>query len=247
MGLKHVRRTYEQLGESDPLYAVLSFREARGNRWDPEAFFERGRQEIDTALQQLRELGLDPARGRALDFGCGVGRLTQALCEHFDAVTGVDISATMVTAAERYNRHGSRCRYLVNTTADLAQLNGSEFDFIYSNIALQHSPPDASGRYIAEFFRLLKPGGIARFQIPSGPRHEPGSWSEKVYRLRRGPLRRLWKRLRGKAPVEIHYLNRAVVEEIIVGSGGRLVDVRQEGSVRRSRVSLMYTAVREAG
>ena len=245
MALKHVRKTYEKLGESDPLYAVLSFREARGNKWDPDAFFERGRKEIETTIRQLGELGLEPANGRALDFGCGVGRLTQALCEHFDEVTGVDISSSMVAAAERYNRHSGRCHYLVNTSDDLAQLDDATFDFIYSNIALQHSPPDAARRYIAEFFRLLKPGGIARFQMPSGPRHDPGTWSEKLYALRRGPLRRLWKRLRGKAPVEIHYLNRGVVEEIIARSGGRLVDVRVDGSVRRSRISLMYTAVRE--
>jgi SAM-dependent methyltransferase len=247
MGLRHVKRTYEELGDSDPLYAVLSFKEARGNKWDPEVFFERGRREIDTAMAHLNRLGLELRTGRALDFGCGVGRLTQALCDVFDEAVGVDISSSMVAAAERYNRHGERCRYRVNTTADLAQFEDEGFDFVYSNIALQHSPPDASGRYIAEFFRILKPQGIALFQIPSGPRHDPGTWGARWYALRRGPLRRLWKRLRGKAPVEIHYLNRGVVEEIIAQSGGCLVDVMQEGSVRRSRVSLMYTAVKDAG
>jgi SAM-dependent methyltransferase len=244
VGLKHVQKTYEELGESDPLYAVLSFREARGNRWDPEAFFERGRTEIRDALDRVESLGIEVRRERAMDFGCGVGRLTQALCEHFEQALGVDISASMVAAAKEYNRHGDRCSYRVNTSDDLAILDDAGFDFVYSNIALQHSPPEASSRYIAEFFRVLRPGGVAVFQIPSGPRHDPGSLGARWYRIKRGPLRRLWKRLRGKAPVEIHYLNRGVVEDIIAAAGGRLVDVRQEGSVRRSRVSLVYTAVR---
>jgi hypothetical protein len=34
------------------------------------------------------------------------------------------------------------------------------------------------------------------------------------------------------------------VEEIIAQAGGELRDVRQEGSVRRDRVSLFYTAIR---
>jgi SAM-dependent methyltransferase len=244
MTLRHVRDTYDTLGRKDPLYAVLSMDYARGNRWEPQAFFARGELEINTALHELKRLGLQPARGCALDFGCGVGRLTQALCQHFDTAVGVDISAAMIEAAQQYNRHGERCRYLVNTCADLALLDSASVDFVYSNISLQHSPPQASQRYIAEFFRILRPGGVALFQMPSGPRLQEGSLGEWWYKLRRGPLRRAWKRLRGKPPVEMHWIARSQVEEIIAQAGGELRDVRQEGSVRRDRVSLFYTAIR---
>jgi len=244
MSLRHVRDTYEALGRDDPLYAVLSFDFAKGNRWDPQAFFKRGELEIDTALHDLRQLGLRPVPGRALDFGCGVGRLTQALCSHFDSAVGVDISSAMIEAAGRYNRHGERCNYLLNQRDDLAVLDDASFDFVYSNISLQHSPPRASERYISEFFRVLKPGAVALFQLPSGPRHEPGTLGGWWYDLRRGPLRRAWKRLRGKPAVEMHWVARSRVEELIEQAGGRLVNVRQEGSVRRRRVSLFYTAVR---
>ena len=245
MTLKHVQRTYEELGRNDPLYAVLSLKEAKNNRWDPEQFFARGRKEISAALEQLSRLGLKVNRGRALDFGCGVGRLTQALCEEFREAVGVDISSSMIEAARRFNRHGDRCRYLVNTTDDLAPLDDAAFDFVYSNITLQHIPPEASTRYISEFFRVLRAGGIALFQIPSGPRHDPGTWGARLYSIRRGPMRRFWKRIRGKPPVEIHYVNRSLIEETIRGAGGRLVEARQEGSVRRSRVSMFYTAIRQ--
>lgn len=244
MALKHVRKTYDKLGLADPLYAVLSFREAKNNRWDPEEFFSRGRKEIAAALDYLERLGLEPDKRRALDFGCGVGRLTQALCGHFEEVVGIDISASMIAGAQRFNQHGNRCTYRVNTTPDLAQLEDSSFDFVYSNIALQHTPPESSTRYIAEFFRILRPGGIAMFQIPSGPRHDPGTPGAWWYSIKRGPLRRFWKRLRGKAPVEIHYVNQSLVEEIITEAGGKLIEARQDGSVRRSRVSMFYAATR---
>ena len=245
MALKHVQKTYEKLGEKDPLFAVLSFRETRGNQWDPELFFARGRKEISAALEGLSKLGLEIRRDRALDFGCGVGRLTQALCEEFEDVVGVDISSSMVDAARRFNRHGERCRYIVNTSDSLDSLEDAGFDFIYSNITLQHIPPEASVSYIEEFIRLLRPGGIALFQIPSGPRHDPGTFGAWLYSVRKGPLKRFWKRLRGKPPVEIHYVNRSIVEEIIAAAGGRLIEARQDGSVRRSRVSMFYTVTRD--
>lgn len=247
MALKHVQKTYDALGAEDPLYAVLSFPEAKGNRWDPAVFFARGKAEIDAVMAALgkRNPPLPVNYGRALDFGCGVGRLTQALAEHFDAVDGVDISASMVRNARQYNQYGERCHYHVNTVDDLSLFPDSTFDFIYSNITLQHIPPEASRSYIAEFMRVLKTRGVALFQVPDGPLIEAGSVAEAWYRFRSGTLRRAWKRLRGRAPVEIHHIHHATVEALVTGAGGELLDSWQEGSVRRKRVSRFYLASRD--
>ncbi len=245
MALKHVQKTYEDYGNDDPLYAVLSRKDAKGNNWDVDEFMATGRQEIAEAMKHIAKLGVEVNKGRALDFGCGVGRLTLALCEEFHEVVGVDISYSMIEIAKSYNVFGDRCGYRVNTTDDLAQFDDNSFDFVYSNISLQHIPPEASSKYIAEFFRILRPGGVGVFQIPSGPRHEPGSLGAKIYSVKRGPLRRFWKRIRGLPPVEVHYLNQAVVEDIIEAGGGRVVDATQQGSVRGCRVSMLYCAVCE--
>jgi SAM-dependent methyltransferase len=244
MTLKDVQNTYEVYGKEDPLYAVLSRKDAKDNKWDVDEFFASGRSEIAAAMEHLSKLTVSVNKGRAMDFGCGVGRLTQALCEEFEGAVGIDISYSMIESAEKHNRFGDRCQYLVNTTADLARLDDVSFDFVYSNISLQHSPPEASSNYIAEFFRILRPAGVALFQVPSGPRHDPGSLGAKVYSIKRGPLRRFWKRIRGLPPVEIHYINQSIVEGIIAASGGRLIDATQQGSVRGSRVSMLYCAVR---
>jgi SAM-dependent methyltransferase len=246
VALKHVRETYEKLGADDPLYAVLSFQDAKGNRWDPEAFFARGRDEITSALGFVSNLGLEPRRGRALDFGCGAGRLTQALCEEFDKVVGIDISSTMIETAERFNRHGERCRYIVNTGDRMPMLEDASIDFVYSNITLQHVPPEASTQYIAEFVRVLKPGGVALFQLPDGPYHRQGSLGERWYAFRRGPMKRFWKKIRGKPPVEIHYVNRRKVTEVVESAGGTVVDIRNDETARRKRKSLFYTVVASA-
>ncbi len=79
MALKHVQKTYEDYGKADPLYAVLSRKDAKNNKWDTDEFFATGRDEIADAMRHLASLGIEVNKGRAMDFVCGVGRLTQAL------------------------------------------------------------------------------------------------------------------------------------------------------------------------
>ncbi len=50
--------------------------------------------------------------GKALDFGCGVGRLTQALADYFNEVAGVDVSPTMVNKALEYNKKPTKFHFI---------------------------------------------------------------------------------------------------------------------------------------
>lgn len=224
--LAPVKDVYEKWGREDPLYAVLTRKDRRGNRWDTEAFFARGREEVRDVLDYLEGLELAVQPGHALDFGCGVGRVTLALADHFEKVVGVDIAESMVERARDFNPHGERVRYLVNSEPDLALFDDGTFDFVYSNIVLQHIPPLTVESYIREFFRVLRPGGIALFQMPNGPRLEPDSLRARLYMFRRRTLRRIWKRLRGRVPYEMHQLARERVEEVVAEAGGSLRDVR---------------------
>ena len=224
MSLDVVRETFEKLGRDDPLYGVLTDHKRRHNKWDPAEFFETGVKEIAGVMAYLEAQQLTIARGAVLDFGCGVGRLSQALALHFERVTGVDIADTMIENARKFNQHGDRVRYVVNTVDDLSRLESASFDFVYTNITLQHMPPEAATKYIQEFFRLLKPGGHTVFQVPSGPEYTPGSLSGAWYTFRRRHWRRFWKAIRGRATYEMHYIPRPRVEQIITAAGGRLLD-----------------------
>ena len=165
---RHLQETWDALGAEDPLWAVLSAPGTRGNRWNPEEFFATGEAEIAGLFDDLTARGVAVQHGRALDFGCGVGRLTQALAARFDRVDGVDIAPSMVAAARRFNRHGERCTYHVNDTPDLSLFRDGIFDFIYSRITLQHIPPEFTKRYLVEFARILSTGGVAVVHVPAG-------------------------------------------------------------------------------
>ena len=165
--LRALARKWDTLGESDPLWAVLTHPDKERGRWDPEAFFRSGRAQVRAALGVVAELGWTLHHGTALDFGSGVGRLTQALCEHFDVVDGVDVARSMIETAERFNRFPERCTYHLNLLGDLSLFPNDRFDFVYSTYVLQHMGSDLAHGYVEEFVRVLAPGGVALFQMPT--------------------------------------------------------------------------------
>ena len=166
MKLWQTRRHWEKFARTDPLWAVLTAPGKEGNRWALDEFLATGQQDIAAALAAIRARHPTLARGRALDFGCGVGRLTQALALEFDRVTGVDIAADMLTHARQHNRCGDRVTYVHNPAADLGCFPDASFDLVLSLITLQHVAPAYSRGYLAEFVRLCAPGGVAYFQVP---------------------------------------------------------------------------------
>lgn len=167
------------------MWAILTDPANKGNRWSPEEFFESGRQDIKKNLERLKSAGLPVSFGRALDFGCGIGRLTQALAEKFELVDGVDISESMIDRAKKLNRFPDRAFYHLNPREDLSLFPSNQYDFVYTLICLQHMPRSLQQKYIREFVRLLKPGvGILYFQSIHGHswRAYVPDWSADLYR-----------------------------------------------------------------
>lgn len=162
-----LRRHWERLGRRDPYWAVLTDPEKQGGGWDVEAFFHSGAAEIEAVLRRAEASGMASSRRRALDFGCGAGRLTQAMATHFARCDGVDISDSMLQVARQHDRYPDRCTYHLNASPDLALFADASFDFVYSTLVLQHMEPRYSKPYIRELLRVLAPGGLLVFQLPS--------------------------------------------------------------------------------
>ncbi|HEY1906916.1 MAG TPA: methyltransferase domain-containing protein, partial [Myxococcaceae bacterium] len=101
--LRDLQKVWEAQAKSDPLWAILSEQDKRGRGWKLEEFFAAGETQVAAWFERFAAAGIEVSGGSAVDFGCGVGRLTQALAKRFDHVTGVDISPTMVELARRLN------------------------------------------------------------------------------------------------------------------------------------------------
>jgi ubiquinone/menaquinone biosynthesis C-methylase UbiE len=241
MKLWQTRLHWEKFARTDPMWAVLTDPTKAGNRWNADEFFSTGRQEVDAALAHVRQLCPGLRTAQALDFGCGVGRLTQALAEHFAQVTGVDIAEAMLALAREHNRHGDRVHYVHNTSADLAVFADSTFDFVLSVITLQHIAPDYTRRYLAEFVRVLAPGGVALFQIPAlapaTKRRRLSLWPPTLAKR----LRRAINRSTAVKPVmEMHTLPREEVLAIIQAAGAEPLEVEAHGGAGDDYQSYAY-------
>jgi 2-polyprenyl-3-methyl-5-hydroxy-6-metoxy-1,4-benzoquinol methylase len=216
MNISQASKNWAELGEADPMWAILTDDQKRGRKWQREEFFATGRQEIEASLKSVVDAGVTLNPGLALDFGCGLGRLTQALANHFQKVDGVDVSTSMVRQAREYNTHGSAVEYHVNCKTDLSLFPKERFDFVYSNIVLQHIPPSHQLSYIAGFMDVLKVGGFAYFQTvhSHGWRALCPDWMIEQYRNLKS---------RGKAYIPMYGVNPGAVEKTVKENGGELV------------------------
>ena len=257
MNLERLRAHWEAWGRQDPFWAVLTDPDKRGTRWDADVFFATGVTEIESIVSELREICPAMRTQVALDFGCGVGRLTQGLARHFDQVVGVDIAASMIASARSWNRHGERCRYVLNTSGDLGAFPGPSVDLVLSLITLQHMEPRYAKTYIAEFVRVVAPGGILYFQLPSGkvPLPDDAAWFRRIKaRLRAATpdgLVRLYDDVKDvvagdKPRMEGPGISRAEVVAIVEGAGATVVRVRDDHSAGPHWISHRYCAVKLA-
>jgi SAM-dependent methyltransferase len=238
---------WERLGETDPLWAIVSRPEMRGGRWDVDEFFETGKIRVRELFHKIPSLEGLTTGGRALDFGCGVGRLTQALADRFPDVVGVDAAASMIREANRLNRHGDRVRYLVNTTDDLGQFPSASFDLVVADIVLQHIRRRQALRFIGEFLRVLRPRGRIVFQAPAGLvsrwiRWIPVRVTDPAFNWGRNLVRRI---RRSDLPGwESHWIPVRAVRSSVEAAGGRILLMFDEPPIHGRLENHLYVVGR---
>ena len=157
-------RAWEWFGSDDPYWGVLTKSGFEKGSFDEDArraFFDSGEQYIAHVFDTVREhLVPDFAPTRALDFGCGVGRLVLPLAHRAEHVTGVDVSAGMLAeAAANAARDGIDNVDLVLSDDGLTHVRGS-YDLVHSFIVFQHIPPMRGEAILAQLLARLAPGGV---------------------------------------------------------------------------------------
>ena len=229
MRIDRQAQDWNELAQLDPHWAILTSPGKRFGRWDSEEFFATGTAEAEAFMRRVDELGLPHGRGRALDFGCGLGRMTRALAEHFEECVGVDISEEMIRGARDANADVEGVSFVVNRADDLSQFADAGFDLVYSVIVLQHVPDRAAiESYVREFCRVLRPGGLAVFTLPS---HIPAifrlQWRRRLYQaLRRVGVspELLYRRLR-LMPIAMSYVAERDMSSVVESEGARMVAI----------------------
>jgi SAM-dependent methyltransferase len=178
---------WRELGRSQPYWGVLSNEMFLNENLTPqaiEAFYACGRPYIEEIVGRLEAATGARPSGRGLDFGCGVGRLTEAMAEHVDEVVGLDVSPGMLDVARR---RGGKATYLQ------ALPDGMTFDWINSFIVFQHIPPARGEAILADLLGRLNADGAVSLQFAIW-RDEAHQWPKKTgWRSAFGSLRlRRW-------------------------------------------------------
>lgn len=131
--------------------------------WKTEQEFDAAG-ETDVREVVLRGLVVEPG-ARALEIGCGIGRLLKPLSRRMTEVHGVDISAEMV------HQGTERLKELANVQlracdGTLSAYPAGHFDLCYSIAVFRHLPEKRFVlTYVAEAARVLKTGGILKFEV----------------------------------------------------------------------------------
>ena len=145
---------------------------AFGRRGQPsDEFFSTAEEMVRAFERELRRLPPgNPRARRALEIGCGPGRLMLPLSRHFGEIHGVDISDEMIRLAREHLAGVPHAHAHHTPSSDLAAFADDSFDFVYSYAVFQHIPyREVVFRYFRETRRVLKTGGVARFQVNGLP------------------------------------------------------------------------------
>lgn len=125
--------------------------------WSGEAGRRRWRRRVQFITKHL------PPGGRVLEVGCGTGLLTEALARAGVDLCAIDVSIDLLRLArERVGRAGSVAFSRQNAYS--AGLKDRSFDAVVGISVLHHLDLAAA---LAEFRRLLRPGGRLLFSEPN--------------------------------------------------------------------------------
>lgn len=164
-----MRDEWNQRAREDAHYFVAFGRRDQ----DDQEFFDTGAQLAEELAKELKRLPADNpfANRRALEIGCGPGRLLRPMSRHFCEIHGIDVSDEMVKLARHKLADIPNAFPHHAGGSDLALFPDQHFSFVYSYAVFQHIPSaEVVFSYLRETVRVLRPGGIARLQINGLPK-----------------------------------------------------------------------------
>ena len=218
----HTSEVWRGLGETDALWSVITHDSLRADRnltpAQVDAFYQGGRGDIryirafvERAGRKLSDFPV------AVEYGCGVGRVTHWLAREFGHVHAYDISTSHLEAARRYietKQISNVTFHLVEQRSDLVSL--TNFDLFVSIIVLQHNPPPVIMDILERAFRGLNPNGLAVFQVPIY--HRDYTFDQDSY----------WSKVAERREMEMHFVPQRAILSLADRCGLVPLEIRND-------------------
>jgi SAM-dependent methyltransferase len=176
--LEKMRDDWDQRARDNARHFIAT----ANSEWDEEEFYKSGI--LNVYHEVLTDLGnvcpgRDAKKMKVLEIGCGTGRMTRPLGEVFGEVYAVDVSGEMIAKAKHDLADRPNIHLFQNNGVDLDVLGDIQIDFAFSYIVFQHIQSRAViYNYVREVHRLLRPGGLFKFQVQGAlaTEAEPDTW-----------------------------------------------------------------------
>ncbi|HXX93062.1 MAG TPA: methyltransferase domain-containing protein [Planctomycetota bacterium] len=130
----------------------------------------------------LRYLGDAPTKTwKALDVGCGVGRIIQVLAPRFGEVHGVDVSDEMLKLARERLSAQPHVQFHRIEGTHLKDFADGTFQVMWSYSVFYHMPRTLYYGYLKELSRVMAPGGQLVYQLAQT--YTLRRWLSAVFRV----------------------------------------------------------------
>src|SRR6266849_8639206 len=135
--LKQMRADWNERAREDAYYYVAFGRKKQ----DDEEFFATAADVVRDLEAELKRLPAGDRRARrALEVGCGPGRLMRPMSWNFGEIHGVDVSDEMIKLAAKKLKGTPNAFPRATDGTDLSCYVDEFFDFVYSYAVFQHIP-----------------------------------------------------------------------------------------------------------
>ena len=168
-----MRKDWDERARKDARYYIVT--DAAESE---EQFAASGEQSVRDILRDVESLM--PAQATVLEIGCGIGRMLRPLASRFSKVYGVDVSPEMIERARTRLQDLDNVEAVITDGSTLSPVPSARVDLVISYLVFQHIPdPVVVDSNIRETFRVLKPGGLFKFQVAGRPETEEAAEVER--------------------------------------------------------------------
>jgi SAM-dependent methyltransferase len=214
-----IKQQWIDLGKTKPYWSVLSHDKfVNPSSGDIKTFYELGVVEFQFVINVLRRLDITLADySTCLEYGCGLGRVTQAMSRHFSHTYGYDISNEHIELARNQLSKNETNNISFKVISELKELDSlPKVDFFYSQLVLQHNPPSLILYILEKLFKSLNKNGIGYFQVPTylsnySFHHEFHKNTNETF--------------------ELHAIDQHKIFEIIETNGIKLIDIFEDNQI----------------